>query len=351
MARELFVLQGEARDRALVWLNGKGTGVSSKTICKFFLGEQPDYSYISYPHDTGDLQRCFSLLDKVPELWPHLEQLEVLGDLEGAVFAAIVPHFQQWHADLSLNDAGENAKRIYSEMKAIIEPIEKASGRVANIGPNASMKIPRRNPSEKFTSDIMDSMAKNDRMAELFDKAAQLVIIEQKASTPFIQRHLNIGYGSAAEIIDRLEKSGIVSPANHLGQREVLVNDIDKYKKSIQIVDKIDKISKETGITPAEVLNKAKGAIGMGHNSGSTPSSVGGVSGERLVNYLERIERLEEEKTGLADDIRDIYAEAKSAGYETKIMRQIVKLRKMDSQKRQEQEELLELYKSAIGLD
>ena len=83
----------------------------------------------------------------------------------------------------------------------------------------------------------------------------------------------------------------------------------------------------------------------------STPSSVGGVSGERLIQLLERIERLEEEKAGLAEDIRDVYAEAKSAGYETKIMRQIVRLRKMDRQKRQEQEELLDLYKSAIGLE
>lgn len=80
-------------------------------------------------------------------------------------------------------------------------------------------------------------------------------------------------------------------------------------------------------------------------------SSVGGVSGDRLRQYIERIERLEEEKAGIAEDIRDVYAEAKSAGFESKIMRQIVKLRKMDHQKRQEQEELLELYKSAIGLE
>lgn len=86
-------------------------------------------------------------------------------------------------------------------------------------------------------------------------------------------------------------------------------------------------------------------------NKVSTPSSVGGVAGERLLQLMERIERLEEEKAGIADDIRDVYAEAKSAGFETKIMRQIIKLRKMDHQKRQEQEELLELYKSAIGLE
>jgi len=79
-------------------------------------------------------------------------------------------------------------------------------------------------------------------------------------------------------------------------------------------------------------------------------SNVGGVAGDRLKQYIERIERLEEEKAGLAEDIRDVYAEAKSAGFESKIMRQIIKLRKMDNQKRIEQEELLELYKSAIGL-
>jgi uncharacterized protein (UPF0335 family) len=81
------------------------------------------------------------------------------------------------------------------------------------------------------------------------------------------------------------------------------------------------------------------------------PKNVAGVAGDRLKQLIERVERLEEEKAGLADDIRDVYAEAKSAGFETKIMRQIIKLRKMDSQKRMEQEELLDLYKSAIGLD
>lgn len=78
--------------------------------------------------------------------------------------------------------------------------------------------------------------------------------------------------------------------------------------------------------------------------------NIGGVSGERLRQYIERVERLTEEKSGISDDIKDIYAEAKSAGFDTKVMRQVVKLRCMDAQKRMEQEELLELYKAAIGL-
>lgn len=75
------------------------------------------------------------------------------------------------------------------------------------------------------------------------------------------------------------------------------------------------------------------------------------VSGQRLKSYLDRIDRLEEEKKGLADDIKDIYAEAKGVGYDTKTIRKLVKLRRMETEKRREEEELLELYKSAVGLD
>lgn len=80
-------------------------------------------------------------------------------------------------------------------------------------------------------------------------------------------------------------------------------------------------------------------------------ADVQGVSGERLKQYIERVERLEEEKSGIADDIKDVYAEAKSAGFDSKIMRMIVRLRKMASEKRREEEELLDIYKSAIGLE
>lgn len=77
---------------------------------------------------------------------------------------------------------------------------------------------------------------------------------------------------------------------------------------------------------------------------------VGGVAGKRLVSFLERIERLESEKTDLGDDIKDVYAEAKGVGFDIKIVRRIIKLRKMEPEKRREEDELLELYKSAIGM-
>ena len=71
---------------------------------------------------------------------------------------------------------------------------------------------------------------------------------------------------------------------------------------------------------------------------------------DRLRLLIERVERLEEEKKGIADDIRDTYAEAKAVGYDAKIMRQIVRLRKMNADDRSEMEMLLDTYKAALGL-
>lgn len=78
---------------------------------------------------------------------------------------------------------------------------------------------------------------------------------------------------------------------------------------------------------------------------------VGGVAGKRLKSFLERVERLEEEKAALSEDIKEVFAEAKAAGFEVKILRRILKLQKMDIEKRREEDELLELYMSAIGME
>lgn len=80
-------------------------------------------------------------------------------------------------------------------------------------------------------------------------------------------------------------------------------------------------------------------------------SDVSGVSGKRLQAFFDRIERLEEEKAALAEDIKDVYAEAKAVGFDVKIMRRIMRLRKMDVEKRREENELLELYMAAIGME
>lgn len=79
-------------------------------------------------------------------------------------------------------------------------------------------------------------------------------------------------------------------------------------------------------------------------------NDVGGVAADRLRSFVQRIERLEEEKAALTADIRDVYAEAKSTGFDTKILRQVIRLRKLDNADRREQEELLDLYMAALGM-
>jgi uncharacterized protein (UPF0335 family) len=77
---------------------------------------------------------------------------------------------------------------------------------------------------------------------------------------------------------------------------------------------------------------------------------VGGIAGERLKSFIERIERMEEERRALGEDIKEVYAEAKGDGFDPKIMRQIVRIRKRDQDDLDEEESLIELYKRALGM-
>jgi uncharacterized protein (UPF0335 family) len=85
-------------------------------------------------------------------------------------------------------------------------------------------------------------------------------------------------------------------------------------------------------------------------NRERNPMSDGNVAADQLRLFIERIERLEEEKKGMQDDIKDVYLEAKSQGYDPKTMRAIVRLRKMEKNARDEAEALLDTYKAALGL-
>jgi uncharacterized protein (UPF0335 family) len=79
-------------------------------------------------------------------------------------------------------------------------------------------------------------------------------------------------------------------------------------------------------------------------------NDVAGVAGDRLRTFIERIERLEEEKSTLSEDIKEVYSEAKGTGFDIKIMRQIIRLRKMEAGDRSEMEEILDVYKRALGM-
>jgi uncharacterized protein (UPF0335 family) len=90
----------------------------------------------------------------------------------------------------------------------------------------------------------------------------------------------------------------------------------------------------------AQAARKARGA----------EAETGGVAAERLRSIVERIERLEEERQALGSDIRDIFAEAKSAGFDVKVLRQLIRLRKQEPAEVAEQETLLEVYRRALGM-
>ena len=79
-------------------------------------------------------------------------------------------------------------------------------------------------------------------------------------------------------------------------------------------------------------------------------ADIGGVAADRLRSFVERIERLEEEKAALAADIREVYSEAKGSGFDAKALRQVVRLRRMDASDRQREEALLDLYRRALNI-
>lgn len=88
------------------------------------------------------------------------------------------------------------------------------------------------------------------------------------------------------------------------------------------------------------------------HNefSSSDDAAVGGIAADRLRSIIERVERLEEERKALSGDIKDIFTEAKSAGFNVKVIRQIIRLRKQEPAEVEEQETLLDIYRRALGL-
>ena len=89
-------------------------------------------------------------------------------------------------------------------------------------------------------------------------------------------------------------------------------------------------------------------AIAAVQTSDETP--VGGIAADRLRSLVDRIERLEEERKALSSDIKDIYGEAKSAGFDVKVLRQLIRLRKQEPAEIEEQETLLDVYRRALGM-
>ena len=91
-------------------------------------------------------------------------------------------------------------------------------------------------------------------------------------------------------------------------------------------------------------------AFDTADKSQSDHATTGNIAADRLKSIVDRIERLEEERKALSSDIKDIYAEAKSAGFDVKVLRQLIRLRKQEPADIEEQETLLDVYKRALGM-
>lgn len=347
------------KDRAAKWLDEGKKGVSSKTIYAFFMakdyGEAPAPADSNgYPSDSDDLGRCLALLVYVSEWRDRLGELSEMGGHDGAAWAALAAI---WGELESLYHA-KNHDAVNQRMRETLKPMEAASGEFVKIGENATMRVRKdagpiaqalkmkaqgASDEEVYTA-LQKGINANATDEELLQAARYIVARENKASVSFIQRHLQIGYNRASILMEKLEAEGSVSAADDTGKRTVS----EKLAKAYGITQRIDEIAKATGTTPEKVFSTAQAKIG--HNSGD-PQEVGGVSGARLKAFLDRVERLEQEKAGIAEDIKEIYAEAKGTGYDIKTMRKLVRLRKMNTDKRREEEEILELYKAAVGLE
>lgn len=171
-----------------------------------------------------------------------------------------------------------------------------------------------------------------------YDTAKALVLEHGKASISWLQRQMRVGYNVAARHIELMELEGIVSAPDHVGRRTVLAEKSDVQKLAEELY--------------------AKGARATVSANGDPQISIPvdlpeahRAADDRYRLLVERIERLEQEKKSIGDDIKDVYNELKASGYDAKVTRQIVRLRKMRPDDRREMETVLETYKTALGID
>jgi uncharacterized protein (UPF0335 family) len=173
----------------------------------------------------------------------------------------------------------------------------------------------------------------------LLAKAAQILIEDQKASTTHVQRSLAIGYNKAARLIDALEALGVVTASDHVGRREIVATEVPARLFAMaadQVAGKKATHMRET----AKDRRVREAAEDKAYRANAT----------ELRHFVERFERLDEEKKAIAEQQKEVMAEAKGRGYDVKVLRKLIALRKRDENDIAEEEAVLELYKECLGM-
>ena len=190
---------------------------------------------------------------------------------------------------------------------------------------------------------------------ELFFKACAHVIDNGRCSTSLIQRKLGIGYNKAAALVERMEDLGVVSATDHIGKRTVATKEqIEAVLSALRETEVT--LTNESGETlfkgTAEEFSEAAAKSRMKETDADREvrDRTEKVTADRLRSFIERIERLNDEKKDIADQIKEVFAELKGEGFDAPAVRAIVKRRKQDADKLAEHEAVLDLYLSTLGM-
>ncbi|RWR31335.1 DUF2312 domain-containing protein [Sinirhodobacter populi] len=189
-----------------------------------------------------------------------------------------------------------------------------------------------------------------DQDDDLYARAVKIVREADRASTTFLQKQFGIGYNKAARIIERMEQAGIISAANHVGKRDVLpLAPVSDENPSITIsaggaemTTTLDQMRKA-----AEELDRKHGKPPMKKDPDFQKHND---AADELRQFIEQFEQLETEKKDIVEQQKDVMAEAKGRGYDTKVIRKIIAIRKRDKDDLAEEEAKLDLYKFALGM-
>ena len=181
-----------------------------------------------------------------------------------------------------------------------------------------------------------------DSGADLYPRAVVLVRDTGRASTTFMQKHFAIGYNRAARLIERLEAEGVIGAADALGKREVL---------PVAIAPPTVAKSPDDWLPPAKAPEKPRGVPMKNTEADRAVSDAAyAVAADELRQFVEQFEHLEAEKKDITEQQKDVMAEAKARGYDTKVLKRVIGLRRRDKNDVAEEEAILDIYKAALGM-
>ena len=196
-------------------------------------------------------------------------------------------------------------------------------------------------------------------------EAIRVVVNDDRASTSYLQRKLAIGYNHAARLIEEMEARGVVSKPCQFGKRDVLwdgpiADDAGGTPSSPTVTISAGSASVTTTLEDLQTISRRMSAADRKRRKApplkNTPKDQDvtdkayGVAADELRQFIEQFEQLEAEKKDIAERQKEVMAEAKARGYDTKVMKQIMALRRRDKDDVAEEEAILDMYKAALGM-